>query len=335
MKASKKLIGASVALVAALAVSVGTTYAWFTTNQKVTVSNISATVTTGDSNLEVRLMTLTNGDGKIYADYADESSWGYSLDLSGVYDDVVLDHATSKNEDNGSSLLGKDFKAAKAGSYIEIPLALRTPAKSNNDVTIVLSTSSKVESDGNTDAQNIRGWKADEGYGNGGIALGEKIAAKAQDAMRLAFIPFTTEVNEDSASQTSEFTATMEDSVGVWEPNATSGFTGKGTKTGNVLSHDVELYLAGKYNAETDTMASDSTIDSYYDTETYGTYDAVTPGTSTIVTIAGNSDVQYCYSFVLVKIWVEGTDGDCLNNIFGDTIQITLGFEIQGAQNNG
>lgn len=40
-----------------------------------------------------------------------------------------------------------------------------------------------------------------------------------------------------------------------------------------------------------------------------------------------SSNEDYVYSFINVKVWIEGTDGDCFDSILGDSITINLSFK--------
>ena len=62
MKATKKIVGATAALVAAVALSAGSTFAWFATNDTVTAGGMSVSVTTSDSYLVIS-DTISDFDG--------------------------------------------------------------------------------------------------------------------------------------------------------------------------------------------------------------------------------------------------------------------------------
>lgn len=336
MKASKKLIGASVALVAALAVSVGTTYAWFTTNEKVTVSNIEATVTTGDANLEVALVTPVYTQTEITG--WDLGSFTYNLNLKeeiakkdyykNLFANMELTALTDKGVDgksattNGVNLTDRNKAKATDGSYITFYLAFRSPAE--EAIKLVLDTSSSVVSAGNEDAQNIKAWdNFGTKYSEESIGVGDDLAARAQNAMRLAVISYT----DAKFSEEGALSMKAGNSVGVWEPNANSGFS-----KGN-LAHDYEL---NKLGAEEDyDDYDDSKSDKYQkavadlaELYTAPSYTAITAGTTTVATLTDIGVSGYYYSFVRINIWVEGTDGECFNNIFGDDIVISLSFAI-------
>lgn len=60
MKATKKIVGAACALVAAVALSAGTTFAWFATNNSVSASGLQLTVNTASSYLLIGNSTQKN-----------------------------------------------------------------------------------------------------------------------------------------------------------------------------------------------------------------------------------------------------------------------------------
>ena len=310
MKNSKKLIGAIAALVIALAVSVGSTFAWFTTNKKVAVDNIQATVTTGSTDLQVRRVKK---DGTAIGD----GEWSYGLIFDeDEFDNVKLDALTSA--DKGKTLTGKpnlttpstagdkgipNYKADgtkdtdKTANYIELYLEFRSTAAE----TIVLDATSAVTGESKGD-DVILAWKDDSSTYGTAINKGAAIASNAKNAVRVS-------IGKVASSE--------ETVVGVWNPNATEGYF-----KGN-LAQDYELYQDAQFNSEKNKEA----INTIY---TDPGYDAITTGTgATDLVTLGNLNNGYYYAVICVKIWLEGTDGDCFNNIFDDSILAKLVFSIK------
>lgn len=120
MKATKKLIGALAALVIAIAVATGSTFAWFTTNQKVTVESLDLQVTSGNDDLQIALGKPTSA-----TDWSN-LKFGRKILSADVLKDktISLDALTSADTDhNGVELKDKENSAAGEGSYLEFDLS--------------------------------------------------------------------------------------------------------------------------------------------------------------------------------------------------------------------
>ena len=307
MKATKKLIGASVALVAALAVSVGSTFAWFTTNRTAKVSGISANVTSGDSDLEVALVDKSNSAAQ---------NWGFSLDLSGENSvtgktlDAVTSGKAEGATDNGVSLYKKGGSTAAAtDSYIEFYVAFRSKA---TGIKVGLGNGSTVTSEDGED-NKIKSWLSSSDYGDT-LTTGNPIDAKAQNAMRFAFIP--------STAGESESAPVVGTSAGVWDPYPTAGYSKD--STAHNLAKDYELEQAKLLGSAGETAAKTEIEANYKDPG----YKAYSVGTEIISLDNTKISEGYNAAIMCIKIWIEGTDSDCLNNIFGDSIKIDLVFEV-------
>lgn len=344
MKASKKLIGASVALVAALAVSVGTTYAWFTTNNTVTVDNIQAQVTTGDSNLEIALITKQTYDAtqtnKVTKD-AEIGNFSYGISFKGFgetgyeFSNILLDALTSTND--GVSLTSKPTvdsnagtatpgSAATEGSYIELYFRLRTPA-ADATTEIILGTNSAVTS--KTDPEDsILAWEtiAANSYGTNHAAVNKDsaITANAANVTRVAFLPATFEGKEDDGPANSTVKAGTT-SNGVWIPNKGVGYDARHATSGYKLA---EAYEIQKLGTSPDAKAVDAIKAKYADVTYTKEITAGSTTSGTVLTLS-EKDGNYYYNDLCVKIWLEGTDGECFNNIFNDLLTINLEFTIK------
>lgn len=306
MKASKKLIGASAALIAALAVSVGSTYAWFTTSNSVTVGQIEAQVTTGSSSLEVRQVNKEGGA---------VGAQGWTYNLSEIQIDTERLEALTA-EDNGKTL--KKLNSSGDGTesntittnYVEFYLQFRTLGETPFKLQLGENGSS-IEAGTDGEKSPIKYWASTTSDYGTSVTEGEPIAASAANATRAAFIPVT------------EFgvSPTLGTSKGVWCPNedqpdgseSSSGSTtnGKGYWKGN-LAKDYATHMS-------------------YETSIYTNpaYTALEKGGDiTDQSAAGDSDLEgYQVLSICVRVWIEGTDGDCFNNIFDDKITISLTFQ--------
>ncbi len=353
MKTRTKLAGAVTALVVAVALSAGTTFAWFTTSKTVSVTTISASVTSTSGGLEI-----ASGLNK-------ESGFGSSLTVDAS--SVVLDAATTSIDGatGAVTMLNRKNEAATEGSYITFNCTLRA----QSDLVINLGAGSDVSSTAATSPNYVKAWAdttnsstsavTNTKYGNGDIDIGNNIEAKAANASRVSF-----EMGTYSGSNVDSMTVS---SSKVWSPHeasingkyiadstALSGLSSTeansdkaGFYMGNLAS-DYEQYLLANSlmtYAELDTATGYTSHwgalgSSYpytgaaYTQDTTGYANPVVPiesnsqttsGTNTtIVTLASFGD--YYYANVTVKIWLEGTDGDCLNSIFSQTLKVDLEF---------
>lgn len=341
MKSSKKLIGASVALVAALAVSVGTTYAWFTTNKKVSVENIQASVTTGDSNLEVALVS----------DKGEVGTFGYSLDLGSALSTTLANLKFDALTDNGALTSGSwagsgknglaltnkagettNVTAASAtaeGSYLQFTLRFRTTTATEGaksfplyltDASTVTSTAEGTKITNIYASENIN---ATDTADTVTIAKGSKAEAKAENAMRIAF--HEAEVTLASGEGPANGSVAAKANTGkVWEPNADQGW-GAATYTKN-MAQLVEEQLTG---ATANSLAG-LYKDPAYTALTPYSASATTNGQIVSMTEPTTKD-GYFYADVQIIIWLEGTDEDCFNNIFDQKVTIGLNFQLGDA----
>lgn len=339
-KATRRLLGAIFALVVAVAVSIGATFAWFTTNDTVNVTGISGQVTSGNSSLEVRLV---KSDG---TEIDDEHDFGYNIDLSKDIEALtkLKFDAVSYQEETG--LVVRDGKkaadkvtvgvaedSAKAGKYLDFYLMLRSLSK----LDVYLGADSKVVSVENelNDKGKILAWDqlTEDVYGTA-TSKGSPIDAEAANAVRVGFQAV------DDASSGWETTT----KAGVWAPNEaaiggapvdkTTGLNttgdGKGYWKGN-LAHDYEIQLLP---SEKQTTSDEKTaIDNAYK---YPSYTGIDNGgkddpTSLVVqlTKGGGGEGSYYTAYLHVVIWIEGTDGDCFNNIFNDKFNVSIQLQAK------
>lgn len=351
MKNSKKLIGAFAALVIALAVSVGSTFAWFTTNQKVTVTGISATVTTGDSNLEVALVDLDGHVGTYaynlnlandteFAKILANTKWEALTDNGELTPaDQEKDAEWQGNGTNGLNLRDKGGAKASAvtktpgqdsqpatyseGKYLAFTLAFRTPASdataSGIDLRLTLEKSSisSTHDIANNKYAPLVATNSDltKDFPSPDYNFGEnqKIEVNAQDAMRVAFHP----VDKDGDLNVAKKTAKEGDLGKVWIPNVGTGNSG----TTKNLAQQVEAMFTDGKNV--------SNFNGLYKDPAYTEFKP-TAESRTVITMNNDKEANpvYCVAYVRVVIWLEGTDSDCLNSIFSDNVTINLGFDI-------
>ena len=283
MKATKKLIGAVVALIAALAVSVGATFAWFTSSNTAKVNQFSLNVKSETGDLFIGLKT-----GELSQGFVNYTPGDVKLS------DVTLsaDKSFKKRATNTPGATAET--AATTSDYVQFQLFF----KSSANMDVYLNTGSEVtcEPDTSNDITiyDTTAQSTVNGSSYGAAITGGKLAASAANAVRISF---------------STTTAVDSESDKIWEPNADQGYNE------NNLAADYEKFLQdGKWPTPGTPNAASSVVGNV---EGLG----VAQETAKILTLS--KDVE---SSVYVTIWLEGTDGDCLNSIFSDVIKTTLVF---------
>ncbi len=281
MKASKKLIGAIVALVAALAVSVGSTFAWFTEQNTAKVKAITLQVQSATGNLYIGTESGKLGQSPVTIDTS-------SVESTGLKDVTTDDYGVSfKDHSKGSATTGflsfdlYFMSTTAVNLYLCSGSTITCSPNANNDMVINDTTvRSKIA--------NKYGTEITDG----------KIAANAANAARVAFLD-----NDGSP---------VASNVNIWDPNKDAGYS-----TGN-LAADYETYVNDTSNGWPESGAAASSVTSDFALCT----SAKDAGTGTvIIELVANVEKK-----ITVKIWLEGTDGDCMNSIFEDTIVTTLVF---------
>lgn len=328
MKATKKIVGASCALVAALALSAGSTFAWFTSNSNVSVSQIQANVVTLGGDLQIGLVkysidgstdTTLVGDPK--TDDIASTTWGYSVDpeLEGLYLDAVTstDGTSFKSRGGSAFNVAANSTTETAGSYIQFTVALR----STTNMTVYLANNSAIASEDAENETTITAWKdittTDYGENASEVNSGESIKAEAKNASRVSFTSI------DALNITTNTAKTA-----IWAPNEEADFGGLATANGYSLGNLASDYEANAKGDEADTYTNVAATE-------YGAagVSLITPYTvddddeavlsenNVVVELTANNT-----TYVTIRFWLEGRDGDCFNSIFGQSITIDLAF---------
>ncbi len=287
MKATKKLIGAVVALIAALAVSVGATFAWFTTQNTAKVESFDLTVQSETGNLYIGTTKDTLGQIPVTV----TPDGGITLK------DLTLKENKLQKRTSSAPGSTADAEASKSTDYYQFELWFQ--ATTNMDV--YLDTSSVMSCTPNaanditvTDATAQAAMKL---ISYGAEIKSGKLATSADAAARVAFV-------EGQISSLEDLTGAK-----IWEPGKDKGYKE------NNLAADYEKYLQdGTWPAEGAKSAPSTVV---------GTITGLGTGeeTAKLLTLSANEAKS-----IVVTIWLEGTDGDCLNSIFSDTISTVLNF---------
>ncbi|MEG1923885.1 MAG: hypothetical protein RR307_05460, partial [Clostridia bacterium] len=129
------------------------------------------------------------------------------------------------------------------------------------------------------------------------VSTGSLIYSRASNAARVAFF----DCGEVGKSATTTYKC-------VVNPNSANGFN-----AGN-LQQDYYKYVNG-----VDAVVTDETITPLYTTTGNMISDATN---SNFIQIAGSKT-----NLIMVRVWIEGTDGDCFNAILNDHLTIALAFK--------
>lgn len=294
MKSAKKLIVSVVVLMVAISLAVTSTFAWFTLSATPKVEGFNVNVTTSDG-----LTISTTADGVYKSTLTADNIFEANSDIA----TLALTAVTSVDGKTFTEINGTS--PAATGSFVDFTLYF----KSNTKQVVKLKSdvnNTKVTSTPAVGINRVDAWQAISAntYGDSHLALeqGADILADAKDAVRISFIDGTT--------------------ANVWYPNPTTGYN----------------YDDGLNNAKEAVTAKNLAMDYYNKTEGTSfkisdTDDAMGLPSSDIysdnlLTLDANPIAEGGFSGSLnIIIWIEGWDGDCLNSIFADTINIALQFQ--------
>ena len=326
-KTRKKILTAVITLIVALGLSIGTVFAWFTSNRTVTFEAIDAQVTTGSQGLFVALKkydgTYTQFKTSLTAAELQEAIFGGTSAANLAT--VKLDHMTTEN--NGVTLKGQDGSTVPAfntdatttegkNGYVQFTLKFRTTIAQNIYLAggktggVVDAGSSTITPGAGVTLQPVLAWKTESAnvYGTA-ITQGQAINARAAHAARVAFISGATGkiwAPYDQAD-TSPVHDGVHDQAGYYLGNLAGDYYN------NFIGNGSAPAVAKTSVVNSVVMLSDANMT------------ANNPGTATVIattsSVSGNFEAE-----VTVKLWIEGTDGDCLNSIFDDKISLLLSF---------
>ena len=336
LKNTRKLLIAATALVAAVAVSAGATYAWFTQNAEVSVSGISANVkTSGDTNIMVAV-----GHGTSGINFQPSLSTTDLTDGDVNYLNVAFDSVTNTNttKTNAPTLYSAaysstatetnylSYTAAVAGNssvkgnYVKVPLTIRTDTAAN----IILNDGSVSTTA--TTTPSVYEWRSSgiTQYTTSAKSYGDAYTAYAKNASRVGFTTASGTLSSKAYNTESTFK--------VWCPNEInydgsqvvttpeSGYrTSAVTDNNYYLNNLADDYFEYVYNCAT-SITQDAYTDNYL--ATYTEKAGTDYANNIVATTAYDSTAEAYYAYVYLYIWIEGTDGDCFNNILSQAIDV-------------
>lgn len=320
-RAKKRLLISVVALLVALAVATGTTYAWFTVNKEVNIDQMDVNVTAGSQGIYIS--NKKEGPYKTALTKAELEAAGYKSDAS----------LTAVTSSDGVSM--KDMSGASISSdtkqFIEFKLYFRASGEEAPVIDLVRkdgidSPAGKVTkfepsiTEGLTITNEWKDIAANE-YGNQTtFKQNELLPARAAHAARVSF-----ETKEHNASAST---------ARIWDPYYADNNTFCGVANpdnSNKYDNVVKNFAIDYYNATFAAVNADIsaipslTVGKIADTENKADF------TKDVLKFAKNAATGFWEGDLVVRIWLEGFDGDCINSILGDGIVADFNFVIREA----
>ena len=322
-KLTRKLF-ISILTVAFAVITLGTTtFAWFTLSSTAEIESFNAEVTAGDG-IEISL------NGSVFKRTISNSEILTRIKSSFVKFDTVT-------SSNGKSMEYLNSESASAQDYVEFQLWFRTPSAGKN---IYLVPPTSISSD-------IKTWKADTAFNYAGygsltnVVAGTPINIYAANMLRMSFEEYTSiNFTEKTATSTATEAKVFElDPAhidrGETTPNTENLLLGIGPvstpglvdywqkKLGeNLLTTDGKELDGEGSNKRTISLP----------TTVYGNTDIKLGGQSIAAPTFLNGDTDendgYYYSYVMVRMWIEGWDPDCFDAALKTSINVKLNFEI-------
>lgn len=353
-KRASRLGLALIALLATLAMTVTSTYAWFTLQGAATVDNFQLDVMTGGGILKIS--TNQSEDTAVWQTPGDFKTVVPGSELKtllglvasnfalGAFTTQADQKAGLVREAGGTAVIPNVGIAADGGGWVEFYLNFY----STSAVTVCLSDSSRIAT-GNTmpGSPALFAWKdfiASENAAlgittngttvvNSTIASGSAIYLSAAYAARLALIPIT-----------ATGTTNTQGTPIIWNPQATGHITDNrlplssgGARDFYYIIQDFNnpITVTANFGAEfrksvTGTAYANEglTVDTASFKLDKGIKGAANQGT-VITVLTEKTGTGEFYGRIQVRIWLEGFDTACVNAILGDIISTTLVFVEQ------
>lgn len=299
---TKKIAVAIIALVLAVALATGTTFAWFTTGNTVSVEGVDVNVTAQTEGLLISLDGQTFMSEIAAADlYEAVNGEGGSTDKFDnlALKDVALETA---NASAGLQYKGNGGLATKNVDYLEFTLYFRSTVAYD----VYLGSDAAVTAT-DTAPESVKAIVSGEAgvYGPDAIVAGQTdITARAANAALV-----------DLGGQ-------------IWNHNKSEGFS---AGTANLA---VDTYNA-IYGATDVTHPNYIQVPAGYKAVADGTVVPATAEGSTadatsLLTLVQGANGLYEGSLT-VRVWIDGWDADCFNVILEDAFSVTLSFVGQEA----
>lgn len=319
-KAKKRLLFSVAALVIAIAVATGSTFAWFTINREVNVEQMEISVTAGSQGIYVS--TAKAGPYKTSLSQADLITAGYNVNAN-------LDALTSKD---GVTITERDSATAvdkSTGKFIEFKLYFRASGESVPIIDLNRTDNTTVDGKNTILKPSEKGvpqtiyneWQdIDAGaYGQtAAIAAQSSLPSRAAYAARVSF-------------EAVAHNATAK-STRVWDPYYADPTTFRGlanaanrgrydnTNMNFAVDYYNATYAFEKSGNDPITAPTVGTIAETQDSEEFF---------ADVLKLTENTTTGFYEGELTIRIWLEGYDGDCINSILGDKITADFVFAIR------
>ena len=300
---TKKLF-LSVLTLAFAVISLGaSTYAWFVLSEDANVEAFSGTVQSGTSGLEIGV-NLVGEDGPVQWR---ATSLDLTADLASIFTDFKFDAVQNANPLGAGEFQDINETAVAAngstGKYLAFELYFRLA-----DTNTSTGAESVYLTDYSMQTTGAENWFVNKTYkdanGDDVAVAAENVKYYVSDAARIAIVG--ADADHSLYLETHTYAGTDDK------------FQSEGKQSNGALSY---------YNA-INSDATKSLPDSY-ENPTYGVttkYDGKT-SICELVAAVSEGDPNYEGS-VVVYIWIDGWDGECINAIFGQTLTIDFKFSL-------
>lgn len=333
-KSKRNLLVSVIVLVLTLAIAGGSTFAWFTTNQRVTVDDMNMSVTTGTQGLYVSTNPTTGFKTTLTAQ--DLLSIGFdpsklALDnvtsADGMSVTTLTNATASKNVSYGEfsvyfRITGLD--ATGDGGTTETPIA---PKVNVEDLDLIGTASDRLT------YSDFDFTEVDAKYGKAGLVgnkidRGGQIEANPTHAMRMSFAT-------QAFNKTGENLYTETDTARVWDPfyANTATFCGlPNAANGDKLDNKTGNFSLDYYNQLiVQNEGAESTNKLTFPATGIAAIQEKTAFSTNSLKFAWNDTSKAWEGKLTVRMWIEGYDGDCLNAILGGKVVAKMNFVIPKA----
>ena len=301
-KLTRKLMLSAFTLLFAVISLGASTYAWFVLSEKAEVKAFTGTVTSGTSGLEIAITDCSVTDPtKIAKESWKATELDIMKDLASIFTEFDFDavqNADPLNNPTFSDINDAPVTAnGKDGDYLQFKLWFRL-ADTNESTAekYVYLNDYTMDTTGVVDQ-----WFVNKTYtrvDNKEQSQGTYATYYVSDAARITFTDCTNELYLETPVL-----------------KGGEGYESVGKQPNGALSY---------FNAIQDEKGDETLPEQYTDP----TYNEITPydGKTKIVTL--NKTGNYTGSTV-VTIWIDGWDGECINAIFGQTLQVSFTFSLK------
>lgn len=337
MTNTKKKLGISIfTLVVALVIATSSTFAWFTMNPEVQIGNFNVQVTTGNDDLYVAVAPV-DADAQTIADLVYTTSIN-GADIEAAAGNVRLTALTPNADNSGLREQDSNTDVTYSSSaldtapnkYFSFDLYFRTT--STKDVTVKLKKRHDEVTEGSESGTffkegkkgYIQAWETLTGAEYGitetieDIAEGTSFTVDPVNALRIGFDP----------SQTKDDTQVTK----IWNPGYGMGYS-------SAVDDTTGTYVDGKKNLAEEFnkfMKPNAGTQPFVEKE-HKTFmqtvnhsgEAPAELDDTVIILDNlDQDTGFRTGKVTVKIWLEGTDGDCFNALYRAAFSMGMQFYI-------